>query len=225
MQFYHVTKKVAGKSARPIAGFTRDDMMSMAMVGVLVAVERFDPTKGTTLVTYAFMYSRFAIKNNTRFILDVPKYAREDAMRLELDINRVRQSIGREPTKHDLADAFKMSIADVEKMLAFHEKCRASRSPLSDFSEEHVAAMDFPSCVDPELESGATDDELQRAGEILGSISSRDFDVLRRRFVKGETLDAIGSQLRISRERVRQIIVRYTTQFRSKTLRHQDARR
>lgn len=209
MEFYNLAKRIAKQNTYWIPSVQVEDVVSFAMIGVLMAVERFDPGRGVKILTFASIYIRFALHNHSRSWQFAPKYAIEDAHTLDNEVEAVRQSVQREPSIDEIATHLNAPIAEVSKRVTRARRAYAKKHPSSSFSEDEQKAISVPTRTDPEPQFGATDEESQHLAEVLERAGDRNFEILWMRYAEEKTLDAIGARFGLSRERVRQICARY----------------
>ncbi|MFW5921433.1 MAG: sigma-70 family RNA polymerase sigma factor [Polyangiales bacterium] len=198
---------VARRYAR--RGVAFDDLVSEGALGLMEAVQRFDPTRGTRFGTYAAWWvhayvRRYAYAN--RRIVGVPatRNARKVVWALRRARAEIQQKTGRDATRDELAEALGVGPADIEMV----EGVLAGRDvPIGPV--EH--AMDPPTAA-PTPEDEAADRQAQSRAqeevrEALAQLSEREREIVRRRLLEddAETLTMLGRSFGISRERVRQI--------------------
>ena len=188
------------------------DLIQEGNIGLMKAVDRFQFRRGFKFSTYATWWIRQAI---TRAVADygrtirLPVHVIESLNRLEKERKALRAEKGREPTPHDLAERLKMPTSKVRLLLD------ARKTPYSldmkvgeDESTELGELLRDTSVRTPE-ESVIQSDVSNEVERALAPLSDREREVLRLRYGLGtdreHTLEEIGRQLSVTRERVRQI--------------------
>jgi RNA polymerase primary sigma factor len=207
----HIARHYRGK------GMSMEDRVQEGNLGLMRAVEMFDPSKGYRFSTYATWWIRQAISRalmDQSSLIRVPVYVHEEISRLRRAHVLLAKELYRDPTPAELAEYLEISLDKVQDLLAIR-KASDEIASLDGFLDEEDggtlgAIVDDPSAqfADDVLDSTAVREQIQRA---LAVLNPREREVLTLRFGLGtehdHTREEIGEKLKVSRERIRQIEV------------------
>lgn len=186
-------------------GEALEDLTQVAMVGLLNAIDRFDPGREVQFSTYAAATIVGELKRHFRdkgWALRVPRRLQELAVRVNTTLPELTQQLGRSPTIPELADHLEVSTDDIaEAMDAVHAYSTASLdTPTGD---EAKAPIDSLGHDDPSI---ALLDEWSSVAPAVAELSPRDRRVLYLRFFRGMTQSEIAEDVGVSQMHISRIL-------------------
>jgi RNA polymerase sigma factor for flagellar operon FliA len=207
VQYSPLVKYVAGRMrSRLPHSVDQDDLVSDGVLGLMDAIERFDPGRGLSFQTFAVPRIRGAIIDGLRSMDFVPRSVRDKVRIVQQATTKLEERLGRLPDDEEVAREVGVPVQQVRDLT---KQASSNHANLDDFE----LADELASAADDSVERGDASASLRR---VIAELNERDQVVIALYYFEGLTLADIGKVLGVTESRISQVHSRATTTLRAK---------
>jgi RNA polymerase primary sigma factor len=210
---------MAKKYAR--SGYPLHELINEGNLGLIEAVSRFDPSRGVRFITYASWWIRQAILAAIAHhgqVFRIPPKLKHELYRFESKVAHLTQELGHRPTVDEISKELGMNEQDVRDMIEGTPTEVSLDTPIGEGAEMRIEDLIEDQSVTPVDEVLIAQSFEEQLKSLLSQLDEKERFIIERRFGLGdrepETLAEIGSEMNLSRERIRQIEERALSKLR-----------
>ena len=207
VQYSPLVKYVAGRMrSRLPHSVDQDDLVSDGVIGLMDAIERFDPSRGLSFQTFAVPRIRGAIIDGLRAMDFVPRSVRDKVRAVQQATLALEERLGRLPEDDEVARELGLPVQQVRDL---NRQASSNHANLDDFE----LADELAAAAEASVEEGDVTASLRR---VIGELNERDQVVIALYYFEGLTLAEIGRVLGVTESRISQVHSRATSILRAK---------
>lgn len=197
---------------------TREDLENVGLLGLLQALDNYDPERGTPFVSFAYGRIRGALVDYLRSIDALPRERRRRLAEAQRAVETLRQMLGAEPEDQDVADYLGISIADYHQLLTDAQRRFALSLHASTGSDGDQAVLDtIPNDEALQAFEQVDRDSLQEyLGTLIKELTEREQNILALYYYENLTLREIAQLLGLTEARISQILGKILTTLRGR---------
>ena len=188
------------------------DLIQEGNIGLMKAVDKFEYRRGYKFATYATWWIRQAVSrslSDQSRTIRVPVHMTEAINKIVRTSHQMLKEIGREPTPEELAEKLHMPLEKVRKTLKIAKEPLSLETPIGDEGDSHLGDLIEDKNAILPIDAAILSNLRETTTRVLASLTPREERILRMRFGIGmntdHTLDEVGQQFSVTRERIRQI--------------------
>jgi RNA polymerase primary sigma factor len=188
------------------------DLINEGNLGLMKAVDRFDPKKGAKLSTYAALWIkqsiRRALSNHSRTVR-LPVHVADQISRLNRAGFKLTETLGREPSDDELAAQLRVAPAKAARLRELGRRATSLDAPIGDEADSRFGDVIEDETVATPLEALQSKSAREEVTELVKNLPAREAEILVLRYGldgrKPQTLEEVGRKFKVTRERIRQL--------------------